>query len=127
MIQNGEEDETKPSAILVALVFVVLAQGFYASYLNTRYYQKFGPFFDSMAYTNVMAEILTTAKEEGIGAGVAASFHSGTVSLPWLSVSLLSPVLGYSRLVGVWMQEFWLAVLAISVFFYLHRSPADFF
>ena len=70
-----------------------------------------------MAYTNVMAEILTTAKEEGIGAGVAASFHSGSaVSLPWLSVSLLSPVLGYSRLVGVWMQEFWLAVLAISVF-----------
>ena len=110
-----------PAPYLLALVLVVLAQGLYASHLNKLYYQKFGPFFDSMAYTNEMAEILTTAKEEGIGAGVAASFHGGTVSLPWLTVSLLSPVLGYSRLVGVWMQEFWLAVLAISVFFYLHR------
>src|SRR5271165_837882 len=110
-----------PVSYLLALAFIVFAQGFYASYLNTRYYQKFGPFFDSMAYTNEMAEILTTAKENGIAAGVTASFHAGTVSLPWLTVSLLSPVLGYSRLVGVWMQEFWLAVLAISVFFYLHR------
>ena len=115
-------------AALAALILLTAAQGFYACHLNALFYQRYGPFFDSMAYTNQLADILTIAKEQGITAGLKAAIHGGTVSFPWITVSLFSPILSYSRFVGIWMQEFWMAVLAISVFVYLYRfrgAPGD--
>jgi len=102
------------------LLLIVVAQGLYASWLNRLYYTTYGPFFDSVAYTNVMANILTIAKRGSILRALERSMHSGTVSLPWMLVALVSPLIGYSRLVGVWLQEFWAFILCLSVFVYFY-------
>ncbi len=106
---------------LACLSLFVVAQGLYASWLNVSLYRTYGPFFDSMGYTNTMAEVITIARQDGVSSALRKSFHLGTVSLPWLITSLFGPFLPYSRLVGVWMQELWMLALGVSVFVYLHR------
>ena len=97
------------------------AQTLYAMWLNRLFYARFPPFFDSMSYTLAYANMLSLARSAGIPAGLHAALHSGTVSLPWIFTALFSPVLPYSRAAGIWYQEFWMAVLALSVFHYLVR------
>lgn len=102
----------------------VLGQTAYAMWLNWLLYQRSGPFFDSMAYAINYAEVLTLSREAGIVHGLRAAFHSGTVSLPWIFTALFSPVVPYSRYPGIWYQELWMLVLAVSVFLYLTRYRA---
>jgi len=104
-------------ALLIILAGIIL-QGTYASSLNRLYYSRFAPFFDSMAYTNQLAETLIEAKRHGAMAGFKVASDSRTVTLPWLVAAILAPVVPVSRLVGVWMQEVWMALLAFSVLAY---------
>jgi hypothetical protein len=117
---RGGKDTTLWTGILLILLLQV-AQTFYAMWLNRLFYRRFPPFFDSMGYTLAYANILTLARESGIAAALRAAFHTGTVSLPWIFTAVFSPVLPYSRHAGIWYQELWLTVLAISIFFYLLR------
>lgn len=107
-----------PAAALVAFV---AAQGLYACWLNHLYYETYGPFYDSMSYTNRMADLLSSAKQQGVLSGIQRAFHFGTVSLPWILTALVSPVAGYSRLLGVGFQEMWMLLLAASAFLYMRR------
>lgn len=111
---------TQRTGFLLLALFV-LAQTAYATWLNWFLYRRTGPFFDSMAYANTYADILTLSREAGIVQGLRAAFHAGTVSLPWIFTALLSPVLPYSRYPGIWFQELWMLALAASVFLYLTR------
>jgi hypothetical protein len=113
--------QSRARLALACLFLFVLAQGLYASWLNVSFYRTYGPFFDSMSYMNGMAEIISTARHEGVPAALRRSFQSGTVSLPWVMTSLAGPWLPYSRLIGTWMQEIWMLALGVSVFTYLHR------
>ena len=108
------------SGMLLVLLFVA-AQTAYAMWLNHVLYQRFSPFFDSMAYAMDYATILTLARESGIWAALRQSFHSGTVSLPWILTALFSPILPMSRLTGIWFQEIWVLTLGLALFWYLHR------
>jgi hypothetical protein len=110
-----------PAWTIVLLLAAIVAQGFYAAHLNRLYYARFAPFFDSMAYTNVMANVLSVANNEGLARGLSAALGKSTVSLPWIITAVLAPWLPYSRLVGVWMQEFWMGLLALSVLIYWRR------
>ena len=106
---------------LACLFLFVVAQGLYASWLNVSLYKTYGPFWDSMSYTNSLAEVITVARQDGVLPALRGAFHLGTVSLPWVTAALFGRVLPYSRLIGVWMQEFWMLALAASVFVYLRR------
>jgi hypothetical protein len=110
-----------PAWAILLVLSVVLAQGIYAAWLNKLYYARFAPFFDSMAYTNMLADVLAKAQSGGLRAGLQAALGQSTVSLPWLITAILAPLLPYSRLVGVCIQEFWMALLGVSVLIYWRR------
>jgi hypothetical protein len=97
---------------------VIVVQGWFATTLNHLYYERYAPFFDSMSYWSTMADVLGATKGEGVKAGLTAAFRPNTVSLPWVITALLGKWLPYSRDVAIWMQETWMALLAVSVLAY---------
>jgi hypothetical protein len=102
------------------VVLILLAQGIYAVHLQTSFYRRHGPFYDSVAYMNRMAEFHEVFTRQGFGAALKELSYD-TILLPYLEVALVSPLAGPSRALGVWLQSFWLMVLALSIFYYLWR------
>jgi hypothetical protein len=103
------------------LAVATLAQGFYALYLHNRYYSQYGPFFDSVSYTNRLADYYHRSRTEGPLATLRAELPGDTVVLPYLEIVLLSPLISLSRSVAIWLQWVWLLALALSVYFFLAR------
>lgn len=102
------------------LALLLLAQGFYAVHLNKLYYQSFGPFYDSVAYTNRMADFYKVSRAEGFLATLPM-LKNETIALAFIEVALVAPLVDLSRTLGVWLQSIWLIALALSVYYYLHR------
>ncbi len=114
-----------PWACLLVLA-VVLLQGWYACGLNHLYYERYAPFFDSVAYRSQLATVLAISKTEGLSAGLHTALSGSTVSLPWMIAAIIAPLVPYSRLMGIWMQEVWMAALAVSLLIYwrIYRKAA---
>ena len=108
------------AAALLAIVGVMLLQALYAVKLNRDFYQKHAPFYDSCSYTNQLAEIAATTRTDGFAAGIKRSL-SKNVALPWLEMTALAKIFPASRALGVWLQAVWLALLALSIDWYLVR------
>jgi len=107
-----------PVWAILLVISGILAQGFCAGEWNRLYYSRHAPFFDSMSYNDQLAEVMSASKRGGIAEGLHSAFTRRTVFLPWMIAAALAPVLPYSRLVGVWIQEFWMAVLGVSLLIY---------
>ncbi len=103
------------------LAAIIAGQGLYASRLNLLFYQHFGPFYDSAAYTNQLANIMYATRNLGSWAVVKSLFGESTLILPWLEATVLAHFLPPTRTLGVWMQEIWMYALGASLFVYLFR------
>jgi hypothetical protein len=102
--------------VIGLLALFAVLQGFYAVQLNHLFYTKNGPFYDSLAYNDNLAHVLTVAKAEGIRKGVKAAVESATVALPFMMAAIVSPVAPISRATGVWLQVPWVFALLVSVY-----------
>lgn len=99
------------------------AEGVYAVHLNTAFYQRHIPFYDSCSYLDQMAEIFTISRQQGLSKAVATGLN-GNVALPWLESALLAKVTEPSRAWAVWIQWVWLAALALSLYWYFTKLRA---
>jgi hypothetical protein len=108
------------AAALLAIAGLMVLQAGYAMKLNRDFYLVHAPFYDSCGYTNQLADIASTARAEGFGAGIRDSLH-GNVALPWLEMTTLAKIVAPSRYLAIWLQTVWLALLAFSIYWYLVR------
>ncbi|CAN5492421.1 hypothetical protein BH10PLA1_BH10PLA1_04930 [soil metagenome] len=112
------------SAILgcLALALLVYLLGSFACAMNTAFYVLHAPFFDSCAYDNLLARIITTTRHEGILK--AAAIGNSTNYLPWLETAVLTKlfprVMTVTRTTGVWLQMTWVLPMLLSLFIYFH-------
>ena len=107
---------------LAFLTLLTLVLGFRACQLNARYYQEFGPFYDSMAYHTKMHAVMSMAAEQGPWQAIRSScFDNTTVCLPYVIAALIGPFVAPSRAVGIWIQVAEVWILVASMFFYFHR------
>ena len=104
----------------LGLICVVVLLAVYACWLNQLYYGRNGPFLDSLAYCNQLAEVLTQSRLHGFIAGVHGGDGS-TVVLPWIVASAAACVLPVSRLDGVWFQAALLLPLLFSLYYFFRR------
>jgi hypothetical protein len=111
------------AAALLAIVVVMVLQALYSVKLNRDFYEVHAPFLDSCAYTNQLADYACVVVREGYGMGLQQSL-AGNVALPWLEMTALAKIVTPSRALGVWFQAVWLALLALSVYWYLVRYRA---
>ncbi len=113
---------------LCALTLVVLALGAYSSWLNHQFYERQGPFFDSASYTNYLARVGGTYQIDGLKDALDVALDASTAPLPGveaLALAVLHVPVDSSRQEGVWLQVFWLLILALSLFFYWTDSRAQ--
>ena len=111
---------------VAALALVALAQGFFSVMLNRQYYATHAPFYDSMAYNNYLAQVLTASREHGVLEGLHTALYCSTVALPYVLAALAGPWAATSRAVGVWLQAPWIFALLVScysVFRIRSRAP----
>lgn len=104
----------------IITIFTV-ALGYFACELNKLQYMHKVPIYDSMAYTNLLARIMQTSRQDGIIRAIRESLRSGTVVFPWLVSAIIGRFTAPSRMIGVWIQTGELLLLLWSLFYYLHR------
>jgi hypothetical protein len=104
-------------AALAVLAFQFML-GLYAVALNTLFYSKYGPFFDSMSYDNTLANMQIDARSEGTLAALSNAIYSSTVVYPWLLFAPFLRFVAASRAVGVWIQIFAAACMQLVLVFY---------
>src|SRR5277367_5640041 len=106
----------------ISLILVILLICVYASALNKLFYDRFGPFYDSLAYLDQLAYVISIARERGFLAAAHSVLHTSTVLLPWLEAASLSHwIVGISRAVAIWLQAPWLLVLGLTGYEYFRR------
>lgn len=98
-----------------------LALGQYAVALNHRFYRQAEPFFDSMSYHESVHQFMTLSRHQGMLVAIGHAGTSSTVFMPQLIAALVGPWLTPSRDIGVWIQTGEVALLALSLFYYLHH------
>lgn len=99
---------------LLFLAVVAVGQGLFAVSLQRMFYAEQGPFYDSMAYYNELARVVSLAQENGVGAGLNRAVSTGTVMVPFALAAMISPFIGMSRELGVWLQVPWVFALLAS-------------
>ena len=107
---------------IVILLIITVLEGLYSVHLNNLYYQSYSPFYDSVAYMNQMSSVMEKSRASGVLSATTSLINSSTVFLPFLGAALLGLIFEPSRAIGIWLQVFWLAILAISIFYYFFRS-----
>jgi hypothetical protein len=104
-----------------AVVAFQLLLGLYAVALNTLFYSKYGPFFDSMSYDNTLANIQIDARSDGTLTALSHAIHSSTVVYPWVLFAPFLKFVAASRAVGVWIQIFAAACMQLALVFYFMK------
>jgi hypothetical protein len=117
------ETNTKSDLILDLLILLALTlvQGFYAQWINKVFYAHFGPFYDSMAYTSYLADVIEFTKSFGFLKGINHAINTSTVALPYLLVIPFSQYIEPSRSLGVWIQLPWVYLLLISCYSFIRK------
>lgn len=90
--------------VSIALLLSVAIVASIATILNIKFYQVHGPFYDSMAYMNHLAWVMSQAKEQGILSAISNSVTQSTVFLPWVLGAFLALFTEPSRILGVVIQ-----------------------
>ncbi len=106
-------------AALIALL--VLIEGRFAASMQHAFYERSGPFFDSLGYFNQMAVVWSEMRKHGLLAALRSAWSGGTVILPWIETALLAPAVPLTRELAVWLQSLWVLALALSIYYYLVR------
>jgi len=106
----------------LALLLFAFLLGSFACTMNTTFYLRHAPFFDSCAYDNLMARIITTTRKEGILKAIAIG--NTTNYLPWVETAVLTKLfprlMTVTRTTGVWLQISWAVPMLLSLFIYFH-------
>lgn len=105
------------SAFLFCLC-ITLALTVYCIALNRLYYARFGPFFDSLAYLNLLANVYSVALSHGFVNAMRASSGT-TVALPWMVEAAIARWVPLSRTFGVYFQCGLLLLSILSVWNFL--------
>jgi hypothetical protein len=100
------------------LILLLLGLGFYAAELNSAFYQRHIPFYDSCSYLNQMAAVFHVSQAEGPVKAAIGGMWEQNLALPWIESAVLAKVMGPSRPLSVWMQWVWLCALGASVYWY---------
>lgn len=114
---RSHSHNAKAIAVCLALSICVTL---YSVFLAARYYQSFGPFFDSLAYDNQLAAVHDFALRSGIFDAIRST-RGSTVALPWFPVALLARIVPASRLFGPVFQGILFALSLFSASQYLSR------
>ena len=110
---------------LLAILFFQIAVGIYAIYLSRIFYSKYGPFFDSMAYFNGLAEMHARAQSNGHLAALIQRIYRSTVFYPWLAFAPFASAVNLDRSIATWIQVFASAAMQFAVFAYFLRGYRD--
>lgn len=89
-------------ATLLAFMTAIIAC--YCVALNEIFYSKFGPFYDSVAYTNGIARIMAIAREDGLLHAIRAASSASTVFLPFMEAAFLGRLTQPARWIGTVVQ-----------------------
>jgi hypothetical protein len=109
----------------LAILFFQIAVGIYAIYLSRLFYAKYGPFYDSMAYFNSLADMHARAQSDGhLAALIQRTYHS-TVFYPWLAFAPFAGAVNLDRIIAIWIQVFASAVMQFALFAYFLREHRD--
>jgi len=103
---------------VIAVITFQFILGLYAVALNLLFYANYGPFFDSLSYDNLLANMQLNAQRDGTVAALSRAIYSSTVVYPWV---LFAPFARFgiaSRAVGVWIQIFTAAWMQLAIVFY---------
>ncbi len=113
----------------LATSFAVVAMfqfglGLYASALNELFYARFGPFFDSMSYYNMLSEFQHAVREDGFVAAIRTVTARSTVVYPWLAFAPFADFVPMTRVIGVWIQMSASVAMhgLLFVYFYIYRG-----
>jgi hypothetical protein len=107
--------------LLLGLICIVLA--IYFCGLQTKYYQHYQPFFDSLSYFNEIHVVMITGQNEGLSAAIEAAVSTqSTVFMPRLIAALVSPWIPPARTLGVWIQMGQIFLLMASLMYYYQRA-----
>ena len=123
-------DRHLKSAVLLSVMAIVAIQagmGLFATYLNRLFYEKYGPFYDSLAYFNSIAEMAAIAESEGRAAALVQTASRSTVFYPWLVFAAFAGKVGLDRSIAVWIQIFastWMQLALFTYFYRQHRNAA---
>ncbi len=120
VMQNRLDRPVRISGFVLAaclIIFEILLVARYCCVLQSQYYTHNGPFFDSVSYYNMLAQIYSASCSTGLRAGFQ-DFPGRTVFLPWPEVALIAQFRPLSRSLGIWLQAVWLLPLALSLLWY---------
>jgi hypothetical protein len=103
------------AACLIVLQILFVTR--YCCMLQSQYYTHNGPFFDSVSYYNILAQIYSASRLHGPLVGFQ-DFPGRTSLLPWAEVGFIAQFRPLSRSLGIWLQAIWLLPLALSLLWY---------
>ena len=103
------------------LTCVATALGLYAITLNHLFYATYGPFYDSLSYSLVLARVYARVRENGLLAGLVGTFGmTSTVALPWIEGCFFASALALRRDLFIWIQLPWILLLGLAGYRYFH-------
>ena len=94
--------------------------GLFCVHLNSIFYVRYGPFWDSVSYDDLLARVMLSVRA-GDPFKAFALIYTSTVALPWLEAMALAPWAEPSRAVAVWLQLTWLTLTALVGYAYFRR------
>jgi len=105
-----------------ALIVLAFLLGLFACAMNRAFYVRHAPFFDSCAYDNLMANVISATRQHGLVKAIPVSMS--TNYLPWLQTAVLTKwfpkMMLIERTTAVWLQMSWTVPLLLSLFVYFH-------
>jgi hypothetical protein len=121
-IERFTKSPSEQNALLlwgvVAIVAFQFMLGLYAVALNALFYAHYGPFFDSLSYDDVLANMELNAQSDGTVAALSGEIYRSTVVYPWVLFAPFARFAIASRAVGVWIQIFAAAWMQLAIFLY---------
>lgn len=118
----GRETARAIATGIVAIAIFQFGLGLFASSLNTLFYAKFGPFYDSLSYLNDLISLQAAARNKGRIAALLNESFGTTVVYPWLVFAPFAKMVPAARANGVWIQIVAAASMQFMMFLYFVRT-----
>src|SRR5690349_16137925 len=106
----------------LTILFFQIAIGIYAIYLSRLFYNKYGPFYDSLSYFNGLADMHARAQSDGQLAALTQQIYHSSVFYPWLAFAPFASTVNLDRSIATWIQVFASVAMQFAVFAYFLRS-----
>ena len=106
----------------LAILAIQIAIGAYAIYLGKLFYATYGPFYDSLAYFNQLADMNARAQFDGRVSALLEQARHSTVFYPWLAFTPFAGVIQLDRGIATFIQILASTVMQYAVFAYFLRE-----